>query len=332
MPDEDPFTNAASRDSLCVDYSLEDMIVCCNRFVDRLAVVFVLVEALAWTAPLRAQHEHHTSAVTVSASDIDAYLAAARRATAAIQTPEAARAAGYVPIFGNAPLQGEHYARPDLVMRDSFDVDHPGVVMFASVGGKPTLVGVAYTYYLPADSMRPRGFTGPADVWHSHEDIARVPGKHIVMMHTWLVDSPFGVLAHDNPWLPYFAARLTPPPAKALADTMEAELIRRAGLALALVFEPPTLIDLIQRQAGADLAGRTVAEKARITGLAARLREAQQTADAEAASTLRLALVVRGDSLVALYREGAKGSPRMSVGMDTLVAMYVGARHGPPSR
>ena len=164
------------------------------------------------TTPAGAGHAHgaHGTAVPVS-EKARAQLEAARRATAALATPEAARAAGYQPMFGNVPLQGEHYVRADLVAGDRFDVEEPSILIFASVGGTPTLVGVAYAYQRAADAPPPAGFDGAADAWHGHEGLAWEKGKSIVMMHAWFVEAPEGPFARYNPRLPYLAAGLTPP-------------------------------------------------------------------------------------------------------------------------
>ncbi len=289
-----------------------------------------LAAVLAVTAirsPLSAQAmDMSMPRMTVPIPHPERYVDAARRATVGLDTPEAARAAGYVPVFGNVPLQGEHFARPDLVMRDSFDIDHPSVLMFASVGGRSTLVGVAYTFFLPVGQTQPRGWEGPADVWHSHDDLLHLPGKHIVMMHTWLVDCPEGALGHVNSWLPYYAASLAPPPAD--ADSAGADLARRLGLALGLATNPPGVIDQIQRQADGAVAARTAALRTEILALVPRLRAAQANGDAGAFEALRVQTAATGDTLVAAYRQGS-GSPEVLASLNIVLGMYLGNEAAP---
>jgi len=49
--------------------------------------------------------------------DAGSILDAAKTAVASIHTADDAVRAGFIPVLGNTPLQGAHYARPDLVMR-----------------------------------------------------------------------------------------------------------------------------------------------------------------------------------------------------------------------
>ena len=170
------------------------------------AALAVLLGATALGAQLSTRATHPTHA-PVGRAAIDstltekarAQLEAARKATQPLGTPEAAKAAGYFPVFGNVPLQGEHYVRFDLVSTGTFDPEQPSVLMFAPVSGTPTLVGAAYAYQHPAGAPVPEGFDGSADVWHSHEELSRIAGKQLVMVHTWFVDAPGGPFARYNP-------------------------------------------------------------------------------------------------------------------------------------
>ena len=205
----------------------------------RTAGVFFMAAARA-TGQGNGDHAHHIPATLADS----VYVAAARRATAGLQSPGRRAGRRLRPALRQCATPGRALRAAGSRHAGQLDINQPSVLMFASISGQPTLVGVAYTFYLPTDRMRPRGWTGPAEVWHSHDDIARIPGKHIVVMHTWLVDSPLGPLAHDNPALPYLAIGLTPP----TPDDVSSDLSRRIGLAIALTTDPPSLIDLIQRQ------------------------------------------------------------------------------------
>jgi hypothetical protein len=253
-------------------------------------------------------------------------LGAARTAVASIRTPDDAARAGFVPVLGNTPLQGAHYARPDLVMRDTFDMNQPTMLMFAPIGDKQTLVGVAYTYYLPTDRSVPRGWVGAADRWHTHDDIARIPGKHIVMMHAWFVESPDGPFAGENSALPYLAADIVRPSVIDVDDHEGAYAARALGMALGLVTAPPDVIDLIHRQANPDLAQRIATERGKLIALIPKLRSAGSSEPA-AFDALRVQAIAIGDSLVARYRDAAAGSSRLQTGLEMVIAMYRGGTH-----
>jgi hypothetical protein len=258
-----------------------------------------------------------------------AQLAAARQATAAFATPEAARAAGYRPMFGHVPLQGEHYVRVDRVLADSFDVERPSVLMFAPVAGRPTLVGAAYAYLHPQGAPPPAGFDGTAPgVWHAHERLSPMPGRHLVMMHAWFVDAPDGPWARYNPWLPYLAVGLAPPSAATLADSGSGERARRLGLALASAATPPLIFEWVARQGGDSLRARVATHRAAITALVPRLAAAERAGDATARARLADDAVRHGAALVAAYRDAAPDRPIVRRLVDRTVDEFLGRGHG----
>lgn len=234
-----------------------------------------------------------------------AQLEEARRATGALRTPEAAMAAGYVPMFGNVPLQGEHYVRIDLVEAGRFDVRRPSVLMFSRVAGTPTLVGVAYAILHPGGAPMPGGFDGTADVWHAHDDLASVPGKRLVMTHAWFASSPEGAFARYNPALPFLVAGMTPPSAAELRDPARADRVRRLGRALALAGELPQELGLLERSAGGRLTGRLEPHREGIRALVPRLREARAESDEARYAHLAAQAVGHSEAVIALYREAA---------------------------
>jgi hypothetical protein len=257
-----------------------------------------------------------------------AQLAAARRATASLGTPEAAVAAGYRPMFGHVPLQGEHYVRVDLVVGDAFDVERPSVLMFAPVRGRPTLVGAAYAFLHPVGAPPPAGFDGAGDAWHAHERLAPTPGRHLVMMHAWFVDAPDGPFARYNPWLPYLAAGLAPPSAAVLADSAAGDRARRLGLALASAATPPLLFGWIEREGGEALRSGARAQRAAIAALVPRLAAAQRAGDAAAHDRLAAIAVARADTLVRAYRAAMPARPLVARLVDRTVDEFLGRGHG----
>ncbi|HEX2080122.1 MAG TPA: hypothetical protein VHG08_20645 [Longimicrobium sp.] len=255
-----------------------------------------------------------------------AQLAEARRATEALRTPEAAMAAGYALMFGNVPLQGEHYVRIDLVQAGRFDVRRPSVLMFAAVAGKPTLVGVAYAILHPSGAPMPDGFDGTADEWHAHDDLADVPGKRLVMTHAWFASSPEGAFARYNPALPFLAAGMTPPSAPELRDPARADRVRRLGRALALAGELPPELAALERSAPGELLGRLQAHREGIRALVPRLREAEAAGDEAHYAHLVAEAVGHSEAMIALYREAAPhaGARR---DLDRVLAQFLAGEH-----
>jgi hypothetical protein len=275
-----------------------------------------------------AAHAHHAGRRDSLTATGRAQLDAARRATAALATPEAARAAGYRPMFGHVPLQGEHYVRVDLVLADTFDVERPSVLMFAPVAGRPTLVGAAYAYLHPVGAPPPAGFDGAGGAWHAHERLSHIPGRQLLMMHAWFVDAPDGPWARYNPWLPYLAAGLTPPSAAALADSAAGEQARRLGFALASANTPPMLFRWLERQGGDSLRARVEPHRAAITALVPQLAAAERAGDQAARARLAADAVRHGDALADAYRGAAPTRPLVRRLVDRTVDEFLGRGHG----
>ena len=284
--------------------------------------------AHAGPSPAAHAHEHGSPAAGPLTAAARAQLAAVRRATAAYATPEAARAAGFRPVFGQGPLQGEHYVRVDRVLADTFDVERPSVLMFAPVDGRPTLVGVAYAMLHPVDAAPPAGFDGAGDVWHAHDRLVDVPGKHLVMMHAWFVDTPDGPFARYNPWLPYLATGLTPPSAAVLADSGSGDRARRLGLALASASTPPLVFEWLERQGGEALSARTGPHRAAIGALVPQLAAAERAGDHAAYDQLATEAIRHGEAIVAAYRAALPERPRVARLVDGTVDEFLGRGHG----
>ncbi len=185
-------------------------------------------------AALPAQHAHGGEAARDPA--LHAEIEAVRAATARYRDQEAARRDGYRP-FGDdeGPLMGRHWYRRDLV-GEPFDRRRPSTLQYATIDGKPVLVGVAYTVYRRPGEPEPAGFAGASDRWHTH-DVVRLaraavrdrplarfvvdrriargkvgPGDGrtlLTMVHAWVwLDNPGGVFAEKHPVLPYLRAGL----------------------------------------------------------------------------------------------------------------------------
>ncbi|MGI9179217.1 MAG: hypothetical protein ACR2H9_01705 [Longimicrobiaceae bacterium] len=253
-------------------------------------------------------------------------LAASQRAVAPLGTPEAARAAGYRPMFGQLPTMGEHWVNMEIFERGGFDVERPSTLIFSPVEGKPTLVGVAYGFRIPTGAPMPEGFDGDADRWHAHPGLADLPGKQLVMVHAWFVPAPDGPFANHNPWLPYMAAGLQPPPASALADTRENRSARTLALALWQSTGELPFGGWIQRRGGAELRRQVEADRAAIRTLVPELRAAQAQQDAAEFARLAERAVAHWERIEAAYR--SVGGPFVNQILDEALAEIIGESHG----
>jgi len=147
------------------------------------------------------------------------FVARARLGSARYRDPDSARAAGYRPVGPDFPGMGQHWVHPSLILRDTLDPSEPPVLEYAELGGRLTLVGVAYAA-LVENATPPTSLPVPAEAWHFHQgtveeesfirshaglghDMTAV-GPRIAVLHAWIwLDNPDGLLATDNWALPY---------------------------------------------------------------------------------------------------------------------------------
>jgi len=157
---------------------------------------------------------------------IDEFMAAARRGTAVYQDRGAAIAAGYRPMGPESPAMGRHWVHPGLLLQGAVDPARPQILSYATIGGQPVLVGVAYA--VPAGVELPDG-PAPREAWHVHDgpvveeavqpdhdahSAARAgPGAGgVAVLHAWIyVANPAGPFASDNWALPFVRLGLAPP-------------------------------------------------------------------------------------------------------------------------
>ena len=102
------------------------------------------------------------------------------------------------------------------------------------------------TYSAEKDGKPPALFDGDPP-WHDHPDLAP-PGTSLVMLHVWFVESPDGPFAGRNPFLPYWAAGLTPPDVARMRDPAVSLRVRKAALALAEVVDDQGLFPIVARR------------------------------------------------------------------------------------
>lgn len=164
------------------------------------------------------------SATAAGAQDSAAFLEAARRGSAPFQERAAAVRAGYRPLGPESPAMGQHWVHPGLLLADRIDPARPAILSYATVAGRPRLVGVAYV--LPAGAAVPDG-PAPRHAWHVHDGTVMaeaVQPDHdahpagdavpagVAVLHAWIyVANPAGTFASDNWALPFVAAGLDPP-------------------------------------------------------------------------------------------------------------------------
>ena len=183
-------------------------------------------------------------------------IAAIERAVAPYRDIRQARADGWRRTTAHVPLMGEHWARRhgvDYVVGDTLDLHRPSNLIYAEIGGRMELIAVSYVVRIGPDDPMPRGFSGPADVWHVHNldqilaalgekrpliarlgsrwvarNFAQDGNRRLAMVHVWLYgNNPAGVFENLNPTLPYRRLGLGP------AYSDGASLDAAQGIALA---------------------------------------------------------------------------------------------------
>jgi hypothetical protein len=213
------------------------------------AGLLVPVSALAQTPAhdhaAAADHAHHHATAPVDCTMLGAppwaglpdadrqRMSVLERAVAHLETPEAARAAGFVPALGNIPGMGIHYVHLGRVMAP-IAVEEPHHLMFAPVEGEHRLVGAAYAFVDRVDTDRPLPFDSELAHWHDHPEVAP-PGQTLHMLHVWFVPSSSGPFSGLNFWLPFMAFGVEPPSGCWLEDEGDAQRIQRVAFALATV-------------------------------------------------------------------------------------------------
>jgi hypothetical protein len=193
-------------------------------------------------------HSHHpTAPVSPLAAE---QIGEVRRAIEPLGRPESARAAGFEPALGWIPMMGTHWVHgPRMMDGKAGNLSRltPSQLMFSQVDGQERLVGVAYAYYAPTREVSTPALFDGAPAWHDHPDLAP-PGMNMLMLHVWLVPSPDGPFAGLNPFLPYWAAGVTPPAIDRMRHPVVSIAVRTAALALAEVVDAGGLFPILARR------------------------------------------------------------------------------------
>ena len=119
---------------------------------------------------------------------------------------------------------GQHWVRPGLLYGGRINPAEPAVLEFATIAGRPTLVGVAYAILL-APGEKPPEEPVSSQLWHAHagdvdeESLAEShagtgaeDGDRVAVLHVWVPQpNPAGTFTAENWTLPFLRAGLTPP-------------------------------------------------------------------------------------------------------------------------
>jgi hypothetical protein len=156
----------------------------------------------------------------------DAFLEGAAAAAELYAERSEALADGFRRLGPDFPGMGEHWIQTGRIVAGELRADRPPVLCYVEIGGRPTLVGLAYTLPLSADELPPAE-PFPMEAWHDHSGevseeslllshpssvIASDTGFRLSMLHVWLpLDNPGGMLAQNNWRLPFLRAGIEPP-------------------------------------------------------------------------------------------------------------------------
>lgn len=140
-------------------------------------------------------------------------VAVARAGTARFRDRAVALDEGYRAVGPDFPGMGEHYVNMGLLLIGTVDPARPPVLEYATIDGKPRLVGVAYAA-LVTDSAPLPGLPVPPGAWHTHSGTvdeesffhhthASGGGPRLAVAHAWIwLDNPAGLYETDNWALP----------------------------------------------------------------------------------------------------------------------------------
>lgn len=173
------------------------------------------------------EHVAHASVNGSAASaEVAAFLSAARLGTERYRDRNVAIAAGFRRLGRDFPSMGEHWANPGKVIAGRFDVTDPAMLTYATIDGKPVLLGVVYAIPLEA-GQAPPALPGGAKAWHEHngtvDEESFLPehggdhsrehsGTRLAILHVWtLLPNPAGHFAAENWALPFARLHLETP-------------------------------------------------------------------------------------------------------------------------
>ena len=210
------------------------------------------------------------------------FIASARAGSVRYRDLDSAIADGFRLVGGDFPGMGEHWVHAGRLMTGMVDPSRPAILSYATIDGRPALVGVAYALPLGAGDPLP---STPRNAWHAHSGSvdeasflprhaghsAENPGARIAVLHAWVwLDNPDGPFATDNPALPFARAGLAPKSASAPA---------LRALALAYGGVPFYAAAVDRASEPGDTSGRSVMRLLEAAAARARAAVATRTAD-----------------------------------------------------
>jgi hypothetical protein len=177
-----------------------------------------------------------------------AFVATVREVTARYRDIQVAKDDGFRKIGPDFPGMGEHWINVPRLLEPEIDISRPPILEYATIDGKPTLLGAAYAVLLQNGAEPPTaGLPITRDRWHYHggtvseesfvlghaHHLPSDPTKsRLAVLHVWAwLDNPTGPFATDNWALPF--ARLGIP-----TPTLAPEPAASNAVALAAGGEP----------------------------------------------------------------------------------------------
>lgn len=154
---------------------------------------------------------------------LDSLIADAARGTERFADRRVALAEGYRRVGADFPGMGEHWVNIAMLLQNRIDPARPTLLTYATISGRPTLLGVGFVVVTHADSA-PEEAPGWPTEWHEHSGLladesgaALSPSHgdsptHVWIMHVWTrLENPAGKLTADNWSLPFLRAGVASP-------------------------------------------------------------------------------------------------------------------------
>ncbi len=173
---------------------------------------------LALPAGLSGQSLPEPSSAEGGELSVTEFVERARAGTSRYRDRAAAIVNGYRALGPDFPAMGEHWINPGLVLEGRLNPSQPQILLYATVGGRPELMGVAYAIPVAAGESTPN-FPMAGRVWHFHsgtvDDESFLPdpsgaghgddgGLRVAVLHAWIwLENPAGIFEPDNWALPY---------------------------------------------------------------------------------------------------------------------------------
>lgn len=147
---------------------------------------------------------------------LDRFTMRAESLSARFTDRRAAMGDGYRRLGTDFPGMGEHWLHGPSLISGQLDPAHPTLLSYATIGGKPTLVGIGFVVTtLGSDAAT--GVPGWPAAWHEHSGLfadesgarsgrhdARAAATHVWVMHAWTrLPNPGGRYQPDNWALPF---------------------------------------------------------------------------------------------------------------------------------